>query len=50
MLSLEDGSVVPVEKSELPVKLPKMLTFPPKPLEIHEKWKKTYKKNWQTSS
>ena len=43
MLYLEDGSVVPVEKSELPVKLPKDVDFshPGNPLEIHEKWKKT---------
>ena len=32
MLYLEDGSVVPVEKSELPVKLPKDVDFShPKP-------------------
>ena len=43
MLYLEDGSVVPVEKSELPIKLPKDVDFshPGNPLEIHEKWKKT---------
>ena len=41
MLYLEDGSVVPVEKSELPIKLPKDVDFshPGNPLEIHEKWK-----------
>jgi len=43
MIYLEDGSVVPVEKSELPIKLPDDidLTLSGNPLENHPTWKKT---------
>ncbi len=47
MIYLEDGSVVPVEKSELPVLLPKNvdLTSKGNPLETHPNWKKTVHKS-----
>ena len=47
MIYLEDGSVVPVEKSELPVLLPKNvdLTSKGNPLESHPNWKKTVHKS-----
>tara|TARA_Y100001970_G_scaffold268208_1_gene359167 strand:+ start:15941 stop:18454 length:2514 start_codon:yes stop_codon:yes gene_type:complete len=43
MIYLEDGKVVPVEKSELPIKLPDDINFSLKgnPLENHPTWKKT---------
>ena len=43
MIYLKDGSVVPVEKSELPVRLPKDVDLNSKgnPLENHPTWKKT---------
>ena len=43
MIYLEDGSVVPVDKSELPVKLPDDvdLSSPGNPLQNHPKWKNT---------
>ena len=43
MIYLEDGSCVPVDKNELPVKLPNDidLRFPGNPLETHPTWKKT---------
>ncbi len=43
MLYLKDGSVVPVDKSELPIKLPEDvdLNSSGNPLENHPKWKKT---------
>ena len=43
MLYLEDGSVVPVSKSELPVELPDDidLNSSGNPLETHPKWKFT---------
>ena len=41
MLHLEDGTIVPVEKKELPVKLPEDvdLSKPGNPLDNHETWK-----------
>ena len=46
MIYLEDGSVVPVEKSELPIKLPENidLSSSGNPLENHPNWKKTIDK------
>ncbi len=47
MIYLEDGSIVPVDKSELPITLPKDvdLNSSGNPLENHPSWKKTiYKK------
>ena len=46
MIHLEDGSIVPVDKSELPIRLPKDVDFSysGNPLEINEKWKKTIHK------
>ena len=43
MIYLENGSVVPVEKSELPIVLPKDVDLKAKgnPLEDHPSWKKT---------
>ena len=43
MIYLEDGSVVPVEKSELPIELPIDIDLNSKgnPLESHPSWKKT---------
>ena len=43
MIYLEDGSIVPVEKDELPVKLPENidLSTSGNPLENHKEWKKT---------
>ncbi len=43
MIYLEDGSIVPVEKDELPVKLPENidLNTSGNPLENHKEWKKT---------
>ena len=47
MIYLEDGSVVPVEKSELPVELPDDvdLNANGNPLENHPKWKNTVQKS-----
>ncbi len=47
MIYLEDGSVVPVEKSELPVELPENidLNCHGNPLEKHPSWKKTTQKS-----
>ena len=47
MVYLKDGSIEPVERSELPIKLPDDIDFkyPGNPLEIHEKWKKTKDKS-----
>ena len=53
MIYLKDGSVVPVEKSELPVRLPEDVDLNSKgnPLENHPTWKKTtYKKTGETVS
>ncbi len=50
MLYLEDGSCVPVDKKDLPVKLPDDvdLNSPGNPLEKHSKWKETiHKKSGQ---
>ncbi len=46
MIYLEDGSVVPVDKSELPIKLPNDadLKSSGNPLEKHPNWKKTIHK------
>ena len=46
MIYLEDGSVVPVDKSELPIELPKDIDLNANgnPLEIHPTWKKTVHK------
>ena len=43
MIYLEDGSVVPVEKSELPIELPVDIDLKSSgnPLENHPNWKKT---------
>ena len=46
MIYLEDGSIVPVEKSELPIKLPEdvVLSSNGNPLDNHPTWKKTIHK------
>ena len=46
MIYLEDGSVVPVEKSELPIRLPDEIDFntPGNPLANHPTWKNTIHK------
>ncbi len=46
MIHLKDGSIVPVDKSELPVKLPEDIDLNQRgnPLEKHDKWKKTVHK------
>ena len=46
MIYLEDGTVVPVEKEELPIKLPDDVNFEQSgnPLENHSTWKKTIHK------
>ena len=46
MIYLEDGSIVPVEKSELPIKLPEdvVLSSNGIPLDNHPTWKKTIHK------
>jgi leucyl-tRNA synthetase len=47
MIYLKDGSIVPVETTELPIKLPDEINLnsPGNPLESHPTWKKTiYKK------
>ena len=53
MIYLEDGSVKPVEKSELPIRLPEDidLSSAGNPLETHAKWKHTVeKKNGEESN
>ena len=47
MIYLEDGSVVPVEKNELPIVLPKNVDLKAKgnPLEAHPSWKNTVQKS-----
>ena len=47
MIYLEDGSVVPVEKSELPIELPEDIDLNSQgnPLESHPEWKKTVQKS-----
>ena len=46
MIYLEDGSVIPVEKSELPIRLPDEIDLdtPGNPLANHPTWKKTIHK------
>ena len=46
MIHLEDGSIVPVEKSELPIVLPKEIDLNKtgNPLENHPSWKETFHK------
>ena len=46
MVHLEDGTVVPVDKSELPVELPEDVDLNSKgnPLENHPSWKNTIHK------
>ena len=46
MIHLQDGSTVPVEKSELPIKLPDDIDLNQRgnPLENHKSWKKTIHK------
>ena len=52
MIYLEDGSVVPVEKSELPVELPEDIDLNSKgnPLENHPTWKNTNTKIYRKKS
>ncbi len=47
MIYLEDGSVVPVEKSELPIELPEDIDLNSKgnPLDFHPTWKNTKQKS-----
>ena len=47
MIYLEDGSVVPVDKDELPIKLPDEIDLNSKgnPLETHPDWKYTTHKS-----
>ena len=47
MIYLEDGSVVPVDKSELPVELPENVDLKTSgnPLSEHPTWKKTFQKS-----
>ena len=47
MIYLEDGSVVPVDKSELPVELPEDIDLNAQgnPLEVHPNWKLTKQKS-----
>ena len=47
MIYLEDGSVVPVEKSELPIELPENidLNCQGNPLDKHPSWKNTTHKS-----
>ncbi len=46
MIYLEDGTIVPVDKSELPIKLPENvdLNSSGNPLDKHPNWKKTFHK------
>ena len=46
MVYLEDGTVIPVEKDELPIRLPDDVDFTKSgnPLHNHPTWKKTYQK------
>ena len=46
MIHLEDGSIVPVDKSELPIKLPEDIDLNQRGihLESHKSWKNTFHK------
>ena len=48
MIYLEDGTVVPVDKSELPIFLPEDIDLNSQgnPLDAHPTWKNTIQKNW----
>ena len=50
MIHLKDGSIVPVDKSELPIKLPEQINLKSfrNPLENNNTWRKTTEKNWST--
>ena len=53
MIHLEDGSIVPVDKSELPIKLPEDIDLKQSgnPLENHKSWKQTvHKKSGKTAT
>ena len=52
MIYLEDGSVVPVDKSELPIELPEDIDLNAKgnPLDNHPNWKNTTKIYWKKSN
>ena len=52
MIYLDDGSVVPVEKNELPIELPDDidLSKPGNPLDNHPNWKKTIHKKTQKAA
>ena len=53
MIHLKDGKIVPVEKSELPIKLPENVDLSKggNPLENHNSWKKTiYKKTGEEAT
>ena len=52
MIYLEDGSVVPVDKSELPIVLPDDIDLNSQgnPLENHPNWKKTTQNQQEKSS
>ena len=47
MIYLEDGSVIPVEKNELPIELPEDidLNYKGNPLDNHPTWKNTVQKS-----
>ncbi len=47
MIYLEDGTVVPVDKSELPIELPQDIDLSSKgnPLDVHPNWKQTVQKS-----
>ena len=47
MIYLEDGTVTPVDKSELPIELPQDIDLKSKgnPLDNHPKWKKQLQKS-----
>ena len=47
MIYLEDGTVVPVDKSELPIELPEDIDLNSKgnPLDTHPTWKNTIQKS-----
>ncbi len=47
MIYLEDGTVIPVDKSELPIELPQDIDLSSKgnPLDVHPNWKQTVQKS-----